>query len=285
MKKLFCLVPVLALLLTGCVSIMQEEPTLPPLTAQTPLAFQETVVVENATCQVKVTGIDPGAPEGYTVELYLENRTDERILFFLTNAALNSVVSVPDFSTELSANQTATYQIPFTDKALTQLVGIVTDVSLSVRVAYPDSWITDPIAAVTAHIYPYGEQYATAYVRPAQEGDRLLVDNERVAAIVTGWEETADGGFAVNVYLVNKTKNTVLFCAEKVTLNQIMTRPVFDREIEPGCTDFTQILWSAEDLQVLDGDPIKLIEMSLVAYNTNSPQISEFANVPVVLEP
>lgn len=226
--------------------------------------FTETVVVDNEQCAIKITGINPDNMWGYTLEAQFENKSaDKNYMFSVDSAAINGVESDPFFATEVAAGKKANEEISFQiDELKENNVGDVTDIELTFRVYDKDDWAADDVVMETVHIYPYGEDKAVQFVREAQESDNVIIDNEYVTAIVTGYEVDDFWGYTVNLYLVNKTDTNVMVTLEDVSVNGYMADPFYAEDIPPEKCSFTSIQWSEttfEENAITEVDEIEFL--------------------------
>ncbi len=208
--------------------------------------FQEVVAVDNDQCTIKITEIDPDNLWGYTLKAMLENKSsDKTYMFAVETASINGVECDPAFATEVTAGSKSNNEINFTTDTLEENdIGDFTDIELTFRVHDSDDWLADPVANDTIHIYPYGEDKATVFVREPQDTDQVLVDNDACTAIVTGYEEDELWGYTVNLFLLNKTDQTVMFSVDDATVNGYMADPFFAHSVAPGKCAFTSMAWS-----------------------------------------
>lgn len=236
--------------------------------------FEEVTLVENDACVVKVTGIDPDNAWGYTLKIYLENKSaDKTYMFSVANAAVNGVQTDPYFAAEVAAGKKANEEINFMDSSLEEN-GITefTDIELSFRVYDSDDWEADAVAAETVHVYPLGEDKAAAFVREPQPEDLILADNDAVTVIVTGYEDDEIWGPAVNLFLVNKTDADVMFSVDDVSVNGFMADPFYATTVTAGKCAFSSMSWVLSDLEDIDVtkvSDIEEIELAFRAYNSD----------------
>lgn len=301
MKKLLALLLalVMVLSLTACVSEStgdsdeqgansadQSENNGGNTQINAPITFQETVVVDNDACIIKITEIDPDGTFGYDLSVYLENKTDSTSLMFSVRAAsTNGVTNDPFFASSVEPGKKANETITFSDDDLADIIGDFTDIMLSFRVYDSNDWLADPVAEPTIHIYPYGEDKATTYVRQGQDTDTVIFENENVAAIVTGYEEDTIWGYAANIYLVNKTDTSVMFSADDVSVNGFMCDPFFATTVNANSCAFKQISWSHDSLSENKIEKVEEIEMTMRAYDSNNWLADDFAKEKVTLHP
>lgn len=251
------------------------------------ITFTELVAVSNDECEIKITGIDPDAFMGYTLKAVLENKNNEKTyMFSLENASINGVQVSPLFANEVSPGKKSNEKISFADSNLNgNDIGEYTDIELTFRVYDSDNWSADEVARETVHIYPYGEEKATVFVREALETDNILIDNENVSVIVTGYREDTIFGYSVDVYLINKSDKNIMFCVDDASVNGYMVDPYFAKTVDAGKSTFSSITWSDYTLEENDITTIDDIEFVLRAYDADDWSSEDFVKETVTLNP
>jgi hypothetical protein len=252
-----------------------------------PLDFEEVTIIDNDECTVKITGIDEDNIWGYTLEAYLENKSaDKTYMFSVESAAINGVQCDPFFASEVAAGKKSNDEINFTDSTLEEC-GITeyTDIELTFRVYDSDDWLADDVAEETAHIYPYGEDKASRYVREPQDSDIVLVDNDYVTSIVTGFDPDNMWGYAVDLYLENKTDSTVMFSVDNVSVNGYMVDPYFAKSVDAGKIVISSITWFSSDFEDNGITDVEEIEMLFKAHDYDDWQRDSYFEEVVTLNP
>lgn len=250
------------------------------------ISFEEVVAVDNDQCTIKITAIEEDAFFGYTLKAYLENKSaDKNYMFSITSASINGVMADPLFASEVAAGKKANESISFSDSAFDVDIGAYTDIQLNFKVYDSDDFMADPVAEQTVHIYPYGEDKATTFVRTSADTDTVLLDNENVTAIVTGYEEDEIWGYTANVFLVNKTDKTVMFSVSDVSVNGFMADPFFADEVDAGKCAFSSISWSDTTLTENGITEVETIEFTVRAYDSNDFMADDLANETITLNP
>lgn len=251
------------------------------------ISFAEVVVVDNGECLIKITGIEPDNLWGYTLKAQLENKSaDKTYMFSVESAAINGVQCDPLFASEVAAGKKAMEEIHFSDDELKENgVGDFTDIELTFRVYDSNDWTADAVAKETVHVYPYGEDKAVKFVREAQASDKVLVDNEYVTVIVTGYENDEIWGYTVNLFLLNKTDKEVMFSVDEASVNGFMADPFYANSVTAGKCAFSSMSWSDTTLAENGITEVKEIEFKLRAYNNENWLGDDFANETVTLNP
>lgn len=251
------------------------------------IVFEEIVAIDNEECVIKITEIDAENMWGYTLKVQLENKSaDKTYMFSVESAAINGVQCDPLFATEVAAGKKSNEEISFSDSALEEN-GITdfTDIELTFRVYDSNDWVADPVAKETVHVYPYGEEKAVAFVREAQTNDNVIIDNEYVTVIVTGYEDDDIWGYTANLFLLNKTDKTVMFSVDDASVNGYMADPFYATSVSAGKCAFSSMSWSDTTLEENGITEVEEIEFLFRAYNADDFMGDDFANEVITLNP
>lgn len=251
------------------------------------ITFKEVVAIDNAECMVKITGIDPDSLWGYTLKAQLENKsTDKTYMFSVESASINGVRCDPLFSTTVASGKKAYKDIDFNPKVLNENgIGEYTDIELTLKVQDSNDWSADPVGRETIHVYPYGAEKAVAFVRKAQANDNVIIDNEHVTVIVTGYENDELWGYTVNLFLLNKTDKTVMFSVDEASVNGFMIDPFFATSVSAGKCAFSSMSWSDTTLEKNGITKVEQIEATFRAHDADNFMGEDFANKVITLNP
>ena len=249
--------------------------------------FEEVVAIDNAECAVKITEIDPDNTWGYTLKAQLENKSTEKTyMFSVESASINGVQCDPMFASEVAAGKKANEEINFSTDTLEEN-GIVeyTDIELTFKVYDSNDWSADPVGKETIHVYPYGEENAVAFVREAQATDNVIIDNDYVTVIVTGYEDDEIWGYTANLFLLNKTDKTVMFSVDDASVNGFMADPFYATSVSAGKCAFSSMAWSDTTLEENGITEVEEIEVLFRAYDADDFMGEDFANEVITLNP
>lgn len=251
------------------------------------ISFTEIVAVDNDECTIKITDIDPDNLWGYTLKVQLENKSVEKTyMYSVESASINGVQCDPFFATEVAAGKKSNNEISFTDSDLEDNgIGDYTDIELTFRVYDSDDWMADEIARETVHVYPYGEDKATIFVRETQANDNVIIDNDYVTVIVTGYEDDAIWGYTVNLFLLNKTDKDIMFSVDEASVNGYMADPFYATEVAAGKCAFSSMSWSDTTLEDNNITTVEEIEFKFRAYDSDNWFGDDFANETITLKP
>ena len=207
--------------------------------------FPETVIVDDENCTVKVTAIDANNMWGYTLKVFLENKTDLNLMFSLNQVSVNDYMCDPFWATTVIPGMKANEEISFSTEEFKK-IGItdVTDITFLLRVYDEDNWDAEDLIEDMFTIYPLGEAADKAYSREAQSGDLVLFDTENCTMIITGYDPNNAWGYTVNAFLVNKTDKALMFSVGDAAVNGFMCDPYWAKEVAAGKMSYAEISWS-----------------------------------------
>lgn len=252
----------------------------------TEVSFEEITVVDNEQCAIKITEIDKGNIWGYTLKTYLENKSaDKTYMYSVTSAAINGVQTDPLFATEVAAGKKSNSDISFSSDWKQYGITDFTDIELSFKVYDSDDWMADAVFEGTVHVYPYGEENCSAFVREAKDTDTVIVDNENATVIVTDYDPTSIWGYTANLYLVNKTDKELMFSVDDASVNGFMADPFWATSVGGNKVAFSSLSWSSSDLERNGITSVEEIEIKLKIYDANDWSASAVFENTVTLKP
>ena len=233
--------------------------------------FQETVLVDSDDLLFKITAITDDPIWGYTLKAHMENRTDKDLMFSLDAVSVNGFMCDPFFAATVTAGMKANKDISFSKDDF-RAIGIetVTDVTFTLKVYDSQDITDDPVLEEEFIIYPMGKENAREYPRQEQEGDIVLFENEDCVMIVTGFETGSIWGFQAQVYLMNKTDNTLMFSVGDAAINGFMCDPFFAQSVAPGKQCVTNISWTKDALGENGIETVENITLPIRVYDTEN---------------
>lgn len=250
-------------------------------------SVEETVLIDNDECLVSVKGVDEDAALGFSVVLYLENKsTDKTYMFTVDTASVNGVDSDPLFAVELPPETKSNESFAFLDSSLEEN-GITkyTDIKIDFSVSDSDDWLAEPVAEKTVHLYPYGKENAKKFERKSLDSDIVIVDNDIASVIVTGFEEDEIFGYTAKLYLVNKTDKELMFTCDDVTVNGYKADPYFARSVTPSTSAFASISWYEETFEENGIKDVEKIKFLMRAYDVDDILADDLISEKVEIKP
>ncbi len=261
------------------------EPEPEPVLTDTPMVIPETVVIDDEYCTFIILGMEADTIDGFTLQAYLENKTEDcEITFHISQAFVNGLEVDPVFVASIGPGKNDIGEIrfvdelPYDDELLYELIPVFTDIELYLSVEKFDYSINEGEGKglyyhEPVHIYPYGEDNATKFVRETQPTDTVIMDNEQFTFIVTGRDQDGYWPITLKAYLVNRTDSTVMVSVQRARINGVACDPYWASEMVPGTSTFINVFWSAAELNASGIDPdveIETIEMDLRIYEADS---------------
>ncbi len=232
-------------------------------------SFQEQTIVDNEYCTMTLQSIDESGMLGYSWKVYLENKTDKNLMFGIDDCSVNGVMADPFWAESVAAGKKSNETISWSS-SLFEENGIsadnVTQVSFNLRVYDYDDWSADDFVDNTFTIYPMGEENASTIERASQDSDIVLVDNDACTMVVTGFDPDSVFGYSVNVYLVNKTDENLMFSIGDASINGFMCDPFWATSVAAGKTKNTSIEWSNSTLEESGIESVEEIELPIRVY-------------------
>lgn len=249
--------------------------------------FEETTVIDNDECTIKITSLDPDNMWGFTLKTNLENKSsDKTYMFSVSNASINGVQTDPLFATEVAAGKKATNDLNFSDSTFAENnITEFTDIEISFRVYDSNDWTADNVAQETIHIYPYGEENASAFVRESQATDNVIVDNEYAKVTVINYKNDDIWGYTANLFFENKSDTEIMFSIDEASVNGYMADPFFATSVAPGKCSFKSVSWSNSLLEENGITEVEEIEFLFKAYDSTTFGLDDFFNDTITLNP
>ena len=118
---------------------------------------QETdlVLFDNENCTMIVTGFDPESVWGYSVNVYLRNKTDKALMFSVQDAAVNGFMCDPFWANTVAPGKASNTNITWFPSSLEE-AGIteVESLTLPIRVYDANDWMAEDILNETFTVQP-----------------------------------------------------------------------------------------------------------------------------------
>lgn len=129
------------------------EEAVQPFTRQS--VADEIVLFDDDNCTMMVTGFDPESIWGYTMNVYLENKTGENLMFSIGDAAVNGFMCDPFWAETVApgkrSNTTVSWMTQdFEENGITE----VDSLTLPIRVYNADNWHAADLVNETFTVNP-----------------------------------------------------------------------------------------------------------------------------------
>lgn len=232
--------------------------------------FNELVLVDDANCTFKVTNIIPDGDWGYTVKVFMENKTDKELTFSWDDVSVNGFMCDPYWANSVTAGMKSNGEVTFYSDDF-ELNGIttVTDITLTLDVYDSNDWSADHLVTDEYTIYPYGEDAVTPYVREASPSDIVLVDNEYCTVIVTDFDPDYYWGYGMSLYLENKTSEKLTFSIDDAGVNGFMCDPYWADTVAAGKRCYSVVSWDEDDFEENSITTVESLTLPFTVYYTD----------------
>lgn len=253
----------------------------------------ENVVIDNDICMIEIVGLNHDLIMGPYITINMVNKTDDKDISVSADyVTVNGLTRNAILYTDIRAGKTDVEDLYFYDDA-EDFIDEYTDIEFKFSVTETEKYLEDPVynyypledplAEIVYNYYPLGESKAKTYVREALPTDNIIVDNEDVTVVVTGFEDDAVWGQSVMMYVVNKSDKHLSFTAEDMSVNSIMADGVFYVNVYGGKTAYNRLYWL--ELEELGIDEIKEVEFTLRVYDSDDFFAGDIVNQKVTLKP
>ena len=252
--------------------------------APTEAPFEEIVIVDNDDYTFSITDIAKESLWGYTIRVFVENKTNAEAIFSWDAVSVNGFMCDPFWAVSLPAGLKTNEDISFFQEDF-DLNGIteVTDITFTLGVSDAESWET--LFSTDYTLYPLGEEAVTAYVREPIEGETVLFDNDSCTMIITGFDADGFYGYTANVYLENKTDADLMFSADGVSVNGFLCDPYWAAIVAAGKRCNTTISWFSEDFETNGITEVETITFPITVYDAYDWDASPLVDESFTVEP
>lgn len=248
--------------------------------------FQPVTLVDDESCIFRITAVEEDPIWGYTLKAYLENKTDLDLMFSLNSVSVNGFMCDPFWAAEVAPGMKANEDIHFSsDDFKRNGITEVTDISFTLNVYDSNDWTSDRLVSEEFTIYPMGADAVVPFSRTPVEGETVLFDSEQCTMIVTGFDPDGTWGYTVNVYLENKTEDTLMFSADDVSVNGFMCDPFWAESVAPGKRSNTAISWMESDFADNGITQVESITLPVRVYDENNWNREDLVSEAFTLTP
>ena len=241
-------------------------------------AFSQ-VIIDSEDLYFAIKNVKKDAALGYTWKVYVENRTDRNLMFSFEKTSVNGVMCDPFWAEVVNSGKKGNCEITWMRDALQKRqIEEVTQVDFTLNVYNDDDYTEAPLMHDPFTVYPLGEDKASETVRESASTDQVLVDNDSCSVIVTGFEPDNSWGFAMQLYLVNKTDKDLVFSADNASINGVMCDPFWADIVAAGKRSYTTVLWDKSALEENEIAEVEEISFPMIIYaddDIGSPIVEE----------
>ena len=229
-------------------------------------AFNQ-VLIDNDDLYFAIKDVRSDAAYGYEWKVYVENRTDKNLMFSFEKVSVNDVMCDPFWAEVINAGKKGNCEITWMRDSLQEKqIGDVTRVDFTLNVYNNDDYTEAALMHDPFTVFPLGEDKASSAVREPAATVHVLVDDDNCSVIITGYEPDNSWGYAMKLYLVNKTDRDMVFSVDDSSVNGIMCDPFWADIVCAGKTSYSTVLWDKNALAENDITEVEEISLPLKVY-------------------
>ena len=234
---------------------------------------------------------------GYGWKVYIENRTAKNLMFSFEKVAVNDVMCDPYWAEVVAAGKKGNCEITWMRDALKERrIDEVSKVDFTLNVYNDDDYMEAPLMHDPFTVYPTADSPSAtsgdaktppASASPQQPGpgqtaggsfparqsaetDQVLINNEDCLIVVTGFDPDNSWGYAVRLYLCNRTDRDLIFSVENSSVNGIMCEPYWAEIVTAGKSAISTILWDKAALNENKIEEVKEISLPMRVCSDNN---------------
>ena len=227
---------------------------------------EEVVLFDDDVCKVsmkKFSTDDDYYP--FTCKVYLENKTDLNLYFSTDYVAVNGYMVDCYFGETVAGHHKTNAEMYFYADDLEE--SNITDIgSIAFRmiVRDDDDWSADYLEDQKFVVLPFGADVPAQPEQVFDDDDIVLVDENGVKMILTGFDTEDDYYFKAFVYCENNTDKDVRFNLDSSSaINGYEISPYLYEYVPAGMKSNADIHWYWEDLQDNDIEVIEDLELAI----------------------
>ena len=238
-------------------------------TDASPSGFQQ-VLVDREDLYFAIRDVKDDGALGYTWQVYVENRTDKNLMFSFERVAVNGVMCDPYWAEVIAAGKKGNCEIVWLRDSLDQRqITDVRKVEFTLNIYNDDIYTEAPLMHDAFTVYPLGQDDSADknVVRKLTLADQILVDNRDCTILVTGFEPDNSWGYVMNLYLVNKTDQDLVFNVDDSWINDNPCFTYWTEIVTAGNAAYSSILWEKADLEESEIQVVRKISLPMLVYS------------------
>lgn len=246
------------------------------------------VIVDNDDYCWRIEGPADSQFNDFVLDMYVENKTsDKNIAMDIKDTTLNGVFVGYSFAANLKPGESYTGLWSFNDYDHEYVdIGDYTDIGFKWEVTETsDTSNPQALESGEMHVYPYGEDSATLYVREAKSTDEVAMDNELVKVTYDSYGyDVEDGSFYVLFYVERKSEAMPAVSVDDGFVNGEDVLCYGAGQLTYGDKMFFRISWDIEDLAEAEIENIDNVRLELTVRDYGAETL-EWIDEEFTIEP
>ena len=227
--------------------------------------LEEAVIVDNEYCTFSIKGLEKDSIWGYSLKLFIENKTDKELMFSMDKVSVNGFMCDPFWGTTVTAGMKANDEASFLNSSL-ESIGVETPsyFEFELRVYDDNDWSADPFVE---DYFSYGNPEEVSTI--TTDNMQVVFENDTCSMYVAGFDNDNIWGYTMTLYLENKSDNNLMFSADGVAVNGYMCDPFWGTEVVAGKRAIADVSWSDSDFEENDIETVKEITFPVRVYDSD----------------
>lgn len=240
------------------------------------LVYEKTANVtlfENESCSFTLTKAEIDSLEDYNWSVSLVNKLGNPQVFTVEDVYINDFAFDPMWAVKVESTKADDSHVIWAAPDM-EARGIkeISRVDFRLKV-YPVDSPSAPSADEKITIYPTGKSSYIPQNRSPQTTDITIMDDASFAVSATSMDTESRWGYAVDLYLANKTKAPAVFSVESVRVNNLACTPSWGYALDAGKQGYTQIIWLNEVLEKSGIEEVSSVSFDLVARDASGREV------------
>ena len=264
---------------------LTEEEIISP---ERPSSDNEYILVDNEDLTFIIIETYEDSIWGYSLKVYLENKTNSELMFALDDVLVNGYVISSLWANSVHAgvkdiDEISLSSLDMEDSGLTS----VDKVDLYMRVYDYNDWMADDLINDIYTIYPtrLTEEEIISPERPSSDNEYLVVDNEDFKFIIIETYDDSIWGYSLKVYLENNTDSILMFTWEDVLVNDFAIDPFWAKELVPNSKAVISISFFESDFEENGIEIVDKIDFILKIYDSMDWMADDLINSSFIYRP
>lgn len=249
-------------------------------------APDDILLVDSDTITIGITQLEAVEPLGYVMYVYMENHSEQTLMFTLDDVSINGFMCDPFWSFSLPSGKKAHDFIIFYQSDL-DLFGIteVTELEFLLSAYLDEDWLSDAIVQESFTIHPVGEEAVTSSSYTVQDGDIVLFNTKDCTMILTGFAVDEERGYFATAYLENNSDTSLTFTLDDAAINGVDCEPYWAATVLPGKKSVCYITWSNYVLEQSNITTVETLTLPVRVYDQNFVDKPDYVNETFTVTP
>lgn len=129
--------------------------TAPTASSMNKTEFEEIVLVENDDVFFKITGVEEDALWGYTLKVFIENKTGKELMFTVRDVSVNGFMCDPYWAVSVAAGKKSNSSISWSETAFEENgIEQVQDITLTLQAYDSNDFMAEDVLKETFVVHP-----------------------------------------------------------------------------------------------------------------------------------